>query len=154
MNRLIMSIGLFLSVLTGCGPQPQQSSVSNEHSTLRQFAQSLAVNYRVITNRSDEACDATQTDGLCFQAELELTSSLAFSDRDWAIYFSNMAPVQMDTSELFDVIHINGDLHKIVPTKKFQGFEPQRTYRIGFRSGFWHLSNTDRMPNYYLTRAS
>ena len=117
--------------------------------TAEAFADNLQVKYQILTNRNDENCDQKQTDGLCFQAQLSLTSGVDFSQSGWKIYFSNMAPIQMDESELFDITHINGDLHQITPSQNFTGFSENKTYDIKFRAGFWHLSHTDMMPNYY-----
>lgn len=117
---------------------------------IQQFAQQLDIKYQVITNRTDEHCDKTQTQGLCFQAQITLTSAEEISASGWEIYFSNVAPIQMDESDLFDITHINGDLHKIVPNQQLAKMEANKPYNIKFRAGFWHLSQTDMMPNYYV----
>ena len=150
----LITLGFVSTVLFGCGGEKIELEPLADEPNLKQLADTLDVKYRIVTNRTDEHCDKDQTDGLCFQAELELTSKIDFADNDWAIYFSNMAPVQNDGSEFFDILHINGDLHKIVPTSAFTAFKQKQNYKIPFRSGFWHLSQTDRMPNYYLTRNS
>ncbi|NVK24755.1 MAG: carbohydate-binding domain-containing protein [Gammaproteobacteria bacterium] len=145
---------IFLSCLyvIACQPTNNDSQqTSDESSSLNKgLAEQLQVKYEIITNRKDELCDENQADGFCFQAKLTLTSPMAFDQTNWKIYFSNMAPVQMDESDLFDIRHINGDLHVITPTKSFTGFAENTSYEIKFRAGFWHLSHTDMMPNYYL----
>ncbi len=142
-----ISILFALSLLLACS----EISVKQDPVTRGQhLADSLMIKYQVTTNRSDELCDKQQTEGLCFQAQLQLQSRIDFTASDWAIYFSNMAPVQMVSSELFELTHINGDLHRITPTEKFQKFVAGERYDIDFRAGFWHLAQTDMMPNYYL----
>jgi len=147
-------LGAVVAATIGCGGEQPVQGKQASAATLKTLAETLDVKYRIVTNRTDDKCDKNQTDGLCFQAELELNSSINFDDKDWAIYFSNMAPVQNDASDDFDIIHLNGDLHKIVPTASFTGFKQKQSYAITFRSGFWHLSQTDRMPNYYLAKNS
>ena len=148
-RSFVVSLYMVLG-LTGCQKADVGQGDDPDPTSLAQLASTLDVQYEVITNRSDDKCDAEQTDGLCFQARLELTSGVTFDSKTWAIYFSNMAPVQQDSSDEFDILHINGDLHKIIPTSSFNGFNEGQSYSIPFRSGFWHLSQTDRMPNYYL----
>lgn len=148
-NRLFI---LALTVLlSACEPfDTAQVKQATGAVSAEQFASSLEITYQVVTNRSDDNCDKSQTDGLCFQAQLHLQSDVDFVATDWQIYFSNMAPVQQESSELFDITHVNGDLHRITPTDKFDRFVARESYSINFTAGFWHLSQTDMMPNYYL----
>ncbi|MDO6718155.1 family 20 glycosylhydrolase [Psychrosphaera sp. 1_MG-2023] len=157
MKNVLHSAIILIATLagaTGCDSNSMSASsgasVGSEPISAKKFAAILDVKTRVITNRSTDECDKTKVDGLCYQAELVLTSPESFIERNWQIKFSNMSPVQQDSSELFDIVHINGDLHKLVPTEKFSGFKAGEVYVIPFQAGFWALSQTDRMPNYYL----
>lgn len=157
MKNVLQLVTILIATLTGIvGCDSNSSPATNATTTdikpigAKEFAAILEVKTQVITNRSSDKCDKTKVDGLCYQAELILSSPVAFTDNQWQINFSNMSPVQQDFSELFDIIHINGDLHKIVPTAKFSGFKAGEKYVIPFQAGFWALSQTDRMPNYYL----
>jgi hexosaminidase len=117
---------------------------------LNAMAANLQVKYTVVDNRPDKLCNPKQTDGICFRAEITLTAPQGIDHKDWAMYFSHTSPVQSTVSEEFKIEHINGDLHRIVPTEGFRGFAPGETKAIGLRADYWHLSETDRMPNYYL----
>lgn len=152
-HLLNLMVILITAILTAaCSPTEKQTPESRL--TLAQnFADNLTIKYQVKTNRTNADCDPQQTDGLCFQAQLTLHSAIDVNTADWAIYFSNMAPIQMDTSELFDIVHVNGDLHRIEPTEQLQKLASGETYTIDFTAGFWHLSQTDMMPNYYLVMA-
>lgn len=148
---------LFIGSLAACKPKTgldseidSASELQNPLSAAQLIANSLQIKYQVISNRSDEQCDEKQTEGLCFQGKISLMSPVELNTNDWQIYFSNMAPIQMEESALFDIKHINGDLHSISPTKQFIKFSAKQNYEIPFRAGFWHLSQTDMMPNYYV----
>lgn len=147
--RHFLIITIVSLLLIACGETGRSIEPSSKASP-SEFVNNLDVKYQVITNRTDDLCDKTQTEGLCFQAQLELTSAVDFEQRDWAIYFSHMSPVQVDSSDLFNIVHVNGDLHRIEPTSAFTKFTAKEVYKIPFRAGFWHLSQTDIMPNYYL----
>lgn len=137
-----------ISLLAACKPSEVKEPKSQVNA-----ADLLDIKYQVITNRKDQDCDPKQTDGNCFHGRISLTSEQDISPQNWEIYFSHMAPIQMETSPVFDIEHINGDLHKITATPEFEGFKAGREYQIDFKGGFWHLSQTDMMPNYYLVEA-
>lgn len=150
----VLIILFFSLLIIGCEDNQEKVEPISNTATAKEFAEQLGVTYRVITNRADDKCDKTQTEGLCFQAQLELSSPLNFTDTNWALYFSHMSPVQMDSSEWFDIVHVNGDLHRLQPTDEFEQFQPGQSYTVPFRAGFWHLSQSDVMPNYYLVTAT
>lgn len=158
MNKFALVLVGALGGLVGCNSENNaalnhsDSNVVADSDVLSaaEFAKTLQVTHRVLTNRATELCDKEQADGYCYEGELLLTSKAPIADKSWQIRFSNMSPIQMDDSDLFDIEHINGDLHKIVPTSSFDNFVANKTYAIPFRAGFWLLAQSDRMPNYYL----
>lgn len=160
MNKNILFLSGLAISLVGCDSattnhesQGSKQAIGSQGHTLMtaaEFAQSLDVKHELITNRVATGCDKSKTDGHCYRAELQLTASGRLTDKSWQIRFSNMSPIQKDESDLFDIVHLNGDLHQIIPTDKFTQFEPGKTYHIPFYAGFWMLGSTDRMPNYYL----
>ncbi len=112
------------------------------------FADSLQLSYQLLTNVPNDACLKERGEGHCFTAELELKPVADYPSKNWSIYFSQINPVQSDDSALFDITHINGDLHQITPTEKFAGFKAGQTYTLPYRVDFWSLSESDAMPNY------
>ncbi|WP_341205562.1 family 20 glycosylhydrolase [uncultured Psychrosphaera sp.] len=153
-RRYTLILPLLSLVLTGCQPDSIQQNETensiNAESSIADFAKNIEVKYEIITNRSDDNCDPNVVDGLCFQAQIRLTSPVSFNDKDWKIYFSNMGPIQQESSEEFDITHVNGDMHTITPSQSYTGFIAGQTYTIPFRGAFWHLAQTDMMPNYYI----
>ena len=149
--KKFISLGLALS-LSACGDVPSSPSIGNSvhltQSSINDFSNSLKVNYELISNVADENCDAKRSDGNCFLVELSFTAEQDFKANDWAIYYSQINPVQSDASSEFDISHVNGDLHKISPTESFKGFTAGQTYTLPFRVDFWSLSETDALPNY------
>ncbi|MCH1928605.1 carbohydate-binding domain-containing protein [Shewanella sp. A25] len=114
---------------------------------LQQFGDNLAVRYRLVSNIPDEKCLGS---GPCFWAEIDLQSSIDFNHKDWAIYFSQMRPVQSVEADEFTLTHVKGDLYRIEPTAAFVGFQQGIKKTLRFRGELWQLSETDAMPNYYL----
>ncbi|WP_394129768.1 family 20 glycosylhydrolase [Shewanella maritima] len=126
-------------------------------SSLNQFADTLSVTYRIVTNVPSEACASdAKADERCFIAEIDLTPADPLTDlveltnKHWQIYFSQMRPVLDVLTDDFDIERIKGDLHRITPTDSFSGFEAGKTVTLRFRGELWQLSETDPMPNYYI----
>ncbi|TRX55671.1 family 20 glycosylhydrolase [Thalassomonas sp. M1454] len=124
------------------------TSSANSQEQVINFSNSLKVNYQLISNIADENCNAQRAEGNCFLVELSFTPEQDFTSSDWAIYYSQINPVQSDASDEFDISHVNGDLHKITPTENFKGFVAGQTYTLPYRVDFWTLSETDALPNY------
>ena len=151
-SAIVLAIGMM-----ACSKPDSSVSSQTSHGAdvlvqpkLKQFADGLQVKYRVVTNVPDDGCDKAIGDGRCFQAEIDLTSAQDFNHSDWAIYFSQMRPIQSVQSDEFVITHIQGDLHKITPSERFRGFKQGQIKTIPFRGELWQLSETDAMPNYYL----
>ncbi|WNC71062.1 family 20 glycosylhydrolase [Thalassotalea psychrophila] len=151
MNKIVaLSVAASLALMA-CTDVNESSSNTLNQSQLDQLSNSLNVEYQLITNVADENCDPNRHDGACFQLQLNLTSPENVNSSDWEIYFSQINPVQSVDSKLFTIEHVNGDLHKIVPTANFTGFEAGQTYPLNYRVDFWSLSETDALPNYILS---
>ncbi|MCL1120740.1 carbohydate-binding domain-containing protein [Shewanella seohaensis] len=163
MNKTIAATAILLALgLTACSDAPKTNAVPSsstaeqaKHSQLTQaqlqlFGDSLGVSYRVFTNRPDDSCDKAAAEGRCFVAEIDFVPEVELKSRDWAIYFSQMRPVQAVESEEFSITHIKGDLYRIAPTEAFSGFSKGEKKTLRFRGELWQLSETDAMPNYYI----
>lgn len=163
MNKTIAATAILLALgLTACSDAPKTNAVPSsstaeqaKHSQLtqaqlQQFGDSLGVSYRVLTNRPDDNCDKAAAEGRCFVAEIDFVPEVELKSRDWAIYFSQMRPVQAVESKEFSITHIKGDLYRIAPTEAFSGFSKGEKKTLRFRGELWQLSETDAMPNYYL----
>ncbi|MCE9678025.1 carbohydate-binding domain-containing protein [Shewanella sp. AS1] len=136
-----------------------ESSISSDISAsltqdkLNQFAATLGVTYRMITNYPD-MCATTGADERCFKAQIEFTPEVDFQAQDWAIYYSQMRPVKQVLSPEFAMSHVKGDLYKITPTDKFDGFKKGERLTLAFVGQLWQLSEIDAMPNYYIVAGS
>ena len=148
--------------LLGCEKYPEpaidtgekinlQAIYSVTQSDIDKIAQSLEVNYRVVTNIPTDKCDSKIADGACFEVELSFTAKKAIAAKDWTIHFSQISPIQSFESEDFAVKHLNGDLHVISLQDNYSGFSAAETKKLTFRAMFWSLSETDALPNYIVS---
>ncbi|WP_286271218.1 family 20 glycosylhydrolase [Thalassotalea hakodatensis] len=147
-------------MLLGCGnpqapstqdEQPSETKMQQTHSLTQQqldnIATSLQVTFVLVTNQAGDKCDKNKTDGLCFEAQFQLTATEDLPAAGWSIYYSQIAPLHNFDGELFTLEHLNGDLHRLTPTDKFTGINKGESETITFRASFWTLAESDIMPN-------
>ncbi|MCK8043958.1 carbohydate-binding domain-containing protein [Shewanella sp. 1CM18E] len=88
----------------------------------------------------------------CYRSKIHLKYPHDYQTKlgNWAIYFSQLTPVQTVNSSEFTITHINGDLHKITPTEQFSGFNANQAITIDFYSYGTQITRSEFMPNYFL----
>ncbi|MGL5393548.1 MAG: carbohydate-binding domain-containing protein, partial [Shewanella sp.] len=163
MNKTVIATAMMLALgLTACAKAPVKPTQGVADSAkpaplsgltqaqLQQLGDTLAVTYRVVSNIPDDQCNKALAEGRCFVAEIDLIPAMDLASRDWAIYFSQMRPVQSVEGNEFTIRHIKGDLYRIAPTAAFSGFSKGVKKTLRFRGELWQLAETDLMPSYYL----
>lgn len=75
----------------------------------------------------------------------------AIESNDWAIYFHSIRLILDVESDQFKITRITGDLHKLEPTDKFQGFKAGESVDITYTGEYWQLFETDFMPGAFVT---
>ena len=143
LSRIAVGLSVLSSMATA-----QASSLNQTE--LDALGENLAVTYHVISNTEATGCSETLGGGKCFDAKISLTLPSDAKTSGWKIYFSHTTPIQRDSSDLFDIEHINGDLHTITPTSEFSGFKAGETLDIPLKGTFWLAAASDQIPNYYL----
>ena len=118
------------------------------------MTQSLDITYRVAANKNNEPCalanGAEYVGAVCYEGEITLSAKDDITSRDWAIFFSQVEPVAEVHSDEFELVHINGDLHRIQPTDAFRGFQPGEEKTVSFIVRGQVLTEAKLMPNYYV----
>ncbi|TJZ74804.1 family 20 glycosylhydrolase [Chitiniphilus eburneus] len=98
-------------------------------------------------------CISNHYDGDTFLAELTLTnqSDAPLSGNDWAIYFNACRKVKPGTvTGGVDMVHVNGDLSKLVPTADFGTLAPGESRSIRYVGLFWVIQETDAPLGFYV----
>ncbi|WP_407704385.1 beta-N-acetylhexosaminidase [Winslowiella arboricola] len=145
--------GMMVAVLSGllaCG-----SSMASDQQLVDQISQ-FGVKYQVTDNHAAQHgvdCAALGADwASCYRAVITLTNpGPALSGQNWAIYISSIRQILKVDSEQFRITHIIGDLHKLQPTEKFNGFAAGESVSIPIINEYWQLALTDVMPRWYVT---
>ncbi|MEG7522685.1 MAG: carbohydate-binding domain-containing protein, partial [Chromatiales bacterium] len=116
------------------------------------LGQNLGVRYTVVRNGNGS---------LLFEAEIELNNGgdEKIASTDWELFLCHIrliepATIRPNGAELgtsgFKAFHLNGCLHKIVPSVGFTELLPGQTVTIAFQAQYWQVAITDVMPNWYV----
>ncbi|WP_426816777.1 beta-N-acetylhexosaminidase [Winslowiella sp. 2C04] len=143
--KAIIAAGLF-----GC----VGSSIADQHLVDR--LSELQVNYRLQDNRAADngvKCGELGADfASCYTATITLTNGgQEITGHDWAIYFHSIRRILQVDNENFTITPVTGDLHKLEPTDKFNGFAANQSVNIPLVGEYWQLFETDLMPRWYAT---
>ena len=143
-GRLLVTIAALTGMLA-CQPKATPTPAISAQQTLDTAAEQIGVRLTVLSNLDVEDCPAASAQ--CYLAQLDLTLPAAMP-ADWRIYFSHISPIGWHDSELFELQHINGDLHKITVKTGQQVNAGQ--YRILFKGPNWLVSESGLFPNFIL----
>ncbi|TRY16105.1 family 20 glycosylhydrolase [Shewanella hanedai] len=138
--RKIIVTSLLAMLSASAQAQSQQHQVTD-------FAQQLQVSYELV-NSLPQHCPQDQDK--CYYSRIRLTTPQTLNLQDWSIYFSQLTPVILNESSLFDIQHINGDLHRITPTDKFTTLTANSEYELTFYSQGSQITRSEFMPNFFV----
>ncbi|NTS78520.1 carbohydate-binding domain-containing protein [Catenovulum sp. SM1970] len=158
MKKTLISLALSCSLM-GCNVANESSVQSQSQLTINQvqldqLAETLVVNYTVLSNQNGNCkpagSQASKADEACYLVRVELTSQQDISANDWAIYFSQVDPLKMPANDELKVEHVNGDLHTVSPGINYQGLKAGKTTAIEFVVRNYHITEAEYMPNFYI----
>jgi len=69
---------------------------------------------------------------------------------DWTLYIHSVRNLLSESSELFELEHITGDLYRITPTEQFKGFAAGEQHRLEIVGEFFELSKYDYIPGAFV----
>ncbi|RZQ53062.1 beta-N-acetylhexosaminidase [Pseudoalteromonas phenolica] len=83
---------------------------------------------------------------------LQNNSSVALpkGKSDWQIYVHSVRKISKVNTQGIAIEHINGDLHRFVPTNEFKGLKAGESLAVEFEAGAWVASYSDFMPRAFL----
>jgi len=144
----LMALSLLSVVASGHASLSDQQVVDQ----ISQFG----VTYQVTDNQAalhGTDCAALGADfAACNRATITLTNNgPALTDKNWAIYMSNVHQTLRVDNEQFKMTHLVGDLTRLEPTDKFTGIGAGESVKIPIVNEYWQLFITDVMPRWYVT---
>ncbi len=140
-----------IATLAGCS-----ALSSSEQQVVNSLADNLDIHYQVLTNHGANEGLACQDLGAewasCNKVNMTLVNQGdAVDSKDWAIYFHSIRLILDVDNEQFQISRVTGDLHKLEPTDKFDGFAAGETVVLPLIGEYWQLFETDFMPGAFVT---
>ncbi|MDK9739208.1 carbohydate-binding domain-containing protein [Vibrio sp. D404a] len=150
LKRNLLSVAV-LAGLTGCAV-----TQSADQQVVNTLADNLDVQYEVLTNHGANEGLACQDLGAewasCNKVNMTLVNQgEAVDSKDWAIYFHSIRLILDVDNEQFKITRVTGDLHKLEPTDKFDGFAEGEEVTLPLIGEYWQLFETDFMPGAFVT---
>ncbi|MFT6986836.1 MAG: hexosaminidase [Psychromonas sp.] len=148
-HKTLLTIAIAASV-TAC------SATNNPQTDIDKLAKNLDINYTVLSNTG--APEGTDCKALgaewaaCNSVEMRIKNTGdAVSSMNWAIYLHSIRTILAVDNDQFTITHITGDLHKLEPTDKFDGFAAGEEVIVPITGEYWQLFETDFMPGAFIT---
>ncbi|MCV5975754.1 carbohydate-binding domain-containing protein, partial [Escherichia coli] len=139
-----------IATLAGCS-----ALQSSEQQVVNSLADNLDIQYQVLTNHGANEGLACQDLGAewasCNKVNMTLVNQgEAVNSKDWAIYFHSIRLILDVDNEQFKISRVTGDLHKLEPTDKFDGFAAGEEVVLPLIGEYWQLFETDFMPGAFV----
>ncbi|MDN3614350.1 beta-N-acetylhexosaminidase [Vibrio gallaecicus] len=149
LKRHLIAVSV-LAGLTGCA-----ATQTSEQQVVNSLADNLDIQYEVITNHGATKGLKCQDLGAewasCNKVNMTLVNQgEAVDSKDWAIYFHSIRLILDVDNEQFKITRLTGDLHKLEPTEKFDGFAAGEEVSLPLTSEYWQLFETDFMPGAFV----
>ncbi|MCG6229710.1 family 20 glycosylhydrolase [Vibrio furnissii] len=143
--------GAVVATLAGCS-----MTNSSTQSVVNSLANNLDIHYTVLTNHGADDGLGCQELGAewasCNKVNMTLVNQgQAIDSKDWAIYFHSIRMILDVGNDQFKITRLTGDLHKLEPTDKFDGFAANETVVVPLIGEFWQLFETDFIPGAFVT---
>lgn len=69
---------------------------------------------------------------------------------DWQVYFHSIRKIDEQVDQGLKFEHVNGDLHRLVPTSDFKGLKAGSTLGLKFKGAAWIAAYSDFMPRAFM----
>ena len=134
LKKTILSIALMAT--------PLFANAALSSADVKHFAQQADLNFGVVDNFHNK-------DG-SFIGKLVLnnTSDVALpkGKADWQLYFHSIRKIKTEMAQGLAIEHVNGDLHRVVPTSSFKGLAAGESLELPFDAQVWVVAYSDFMP--------
>jgi len=137
-----------LATLTAC------NSTTTPQSDVANIAANLDVQYTITKGAlPGDECKALGADwSLCNAVDMTLTNTgEPITGKDWTIYFHSIRMILDVKNDQFKITQVTGDLHKLEPTEKFEGFAKDQKVIVPIVGEYWQLFETDFLPGAFVT---
>lgn len=121
---------------------PLMAQAQFSQSDVNSFAKQTTLTFAVVDNFHNK------DSGFLGKITLNNQSAVALpaGESDWQLYIHSVRKINTEHVAGLNIEHVNGDLHRIVPTKDFKGLAAGKNLDIEFDAQVWVVAYTDFMP--------
>ncbi|BCL77250.1 beta-N-acetylhexosaminidase [Jeongeupia sp. HS-3] len=143
LTLMVASMAFAGFAYAGSGAQQQVDSIASQ----------LGIKYTMQGNsQPGKECSALGADwASCFKIDVTFDAASDINGKDWQIYFSSIRRILRVDNDQFKITHLTGDLYRLEPTEKFNGFTKGKPVQLGMIGEYWQVSMYDAMPRWYVT---
>ncbi|WP_020208151.1 family 20 glycosylhydrolase [Gilvimarinus chinensis] len=109
---------------------------------LATFTDSAELTFAVVSNFNEQ--------GKQMQLTLDNQSELSMPASGWAVYFHSVRKIAPLVDQPVQIEHVQGDLHRLVPTENFAGLKPGAALNVLYQPSAHMVSYTDFMPRSFM----
>ena len=121
---------------------PLMAQAQFSQGDINSFAKQTTLTFAVVDNFHNK------DSGFLGKITLNNQSNVALpaGESDWQLYIHSVRKINTEHVAGLNIEHVNGDLHRIVPTKDFKGLAAGKSLDIEFDAQVWIVAYTDFMP--------
>ena len=126
---------------------PLFANAKLSQSDIKEFAAQADLKFGVVDNFHNN------DGGYIGKIQLKNTSKVALpkGESNWQLYFHSIRKVKTSEVKGIAIEHVNGDLHRLVPTKAFAGLAVGETLALEYEAAAYIVSYSDVMPRAFIS---
>lgn len=126
---------------------PLFANAKLSQSDIKEFAAQADLKFGVVDNFHNN------DGGYIGKIQLKNTSKVALpkGESNWQLYFHSIRKVKTSEVKGIAIEHVNGDLHRLVPTKAFTGLAVGETLALKYEAAAYIVSYSDVMPRAFIS---
>ncbi|MBB1399470.1 family 20 glycosylhydrolase [Pseudoalteromonas sp. SG44-8] len=121
---------------------PLMAQAQFSQTDVNNFAKETTLTFAVVDNFHNKDAGFLGTITLNNQSDVALPAG----ESDWQLYIHSVRKISTELVAGLNIEHVNGDLHRITPTKNFTGLASGKSLVLEFDAQVWVVAYSDFMP--------
>ncbi|WP_237067421.1 family 20 glycosylhydrolase [Microbulbifer guangxiensis] len=158
MNRLLPVFVLSMLVAACGNPEEVQNPVAKRIADHFLVTQEVLTNFQGVDQALRSECKKAGGSGaICSTYRISLTNegpAIGADEDEWTLYFHSVRRTfRLLNRDDFDLEHVKGDLHRLVPNERFTGLAAGETLELDLLAEYWRQFESDFLPRLFVVDA-
>jgi len=133
-------------ILGACAAVPLFANANFNQQSLNAFAKDTTLMFTSEDNFFGKTGEVLASIALTNNSNVELPKGQG----DWQIYIHSIRKIAKVRHPGFKLEHVNGDLHRLIPTTEFPGLAHGQSIKVEFEAAAWIAAYSDFMPRAFI----